>query len=286
MSPQPPRAARPSGSRVDDGDRAAAVEGQRVVGAAPAARQRGVGVEQLGPARGAGAGRAGAPVSLARPGRRPPAGQPPSCSASVARGLEVDRPAVVGVDQALLPQLAALVDVGHPGTVRASSLAASALLQPASAIRRQHRVEPVGAPRRRRRPRRRPRARPPRTPGRGRSRWCGRRPRASPSRRSRADGAQVWGSSRPGADDRLPQQVAEARVGQRRQVEPGRSSAGSQASGSSASTVIRARTSSPRLVSWVDRVVIAAASRAAGRPSRRGTRRRRPRRPTGRRRPR
>ena len=30
-------------------------------------------------------------------------------------GREVDRPPVVGIDEAVLPQLGALVDVGHPG---------------------------------------------------------------------------------------------------------------------------------------------------------------------------
>jgi len=65
---------------------------------------------------------------------------------------------------------------------------------------------------------------------------------------------EPFAACRPGADDRLPEQGFERAVAERgfpAQLRERRL----QRSGISASTEMRARTSSPRFVSWVERVV-------------------------------
>ena len=102
-----------------------------------------------------------------------------------------------------------------------------------------------------------------------RSTWSTSRPRAPPSRRRRA-GARARAARRR-------RRACQSRFASGRSPSgmPGQQradAARAHSSGSSASTVIRARTSSLRLVSWVDSVVIAAAGRAdAGAAARRGT---------------
>ena len=191
-SPQPPRRCEPDRQPGGHGDRAAPVEREHVVGrrtrdagdrrvgreqlrAVPAQRQRGAGDGELGGAGVVGPARSATPSV---PG--------PSESRRPVAGVEVDEPPVVGVDQALLPQLAALVDVGHAGDGDRDQLGRERVAPPGP--RQVGRAAPrSGRPRGgRRTPRRRRRARPPRTSRRARSTSCGRRPRASPSRRRRA----------------------------------------------------------------------------------------------------
>ena len=129
----------------------------------------------------------------------------------------VDRPAVVGVGQAVVPQLGALVDVrARPGIGQREQLGGEAVAAAGRVERGDQAVDAPRAPRRSRTPRRRRRA-----------------PRASYaasgsvqvvwSPASRIAFSAYWcrrsRRRRPGADDRLPQQRAEAGVGQRRQRE-------------------------------------------------------------------
>ena len=173
-------------------------------------------------------------------------------ASSVRRAREVHRPPVVRVDQRVLPQLGALVDVGHARHGQLDQLLAERV-RPAG--RGDQRVQLVpgraqpGVVVRQvdRRVHRRLEAR-----IRRRSRWCRRWPRASPSPRTRASAPARSARPRPGSgpgSSRRPGWAPPWRPGRSRRTPPTRS-------GISASTASRARTSSPRLVSWVDRPVI------------------------------
>ena len=166
---------------------------------------------------------------------------------------EVDRPPVVGVDQRVLPQLGALVDVGDArhgelDQLLAESVGPARLLdqreQPLPGIPQpgvvvgevDRRLD--GTPRTPRRPRSR------RSPG-----W----PPASPSPRTRAGvPAPRPARRRPGSG-----RGSRRRRGWGCRIAPGsRAAKRSHSWPTSASTASRARTSSPRLVSWVDSEVI------------------------------
>jgi hypothetical protein len=240
------------------GHGAAAVEGEHVLRGRAVGGQRGVRREQLGPVAPQPQRARGQRLLRVRARRQ-----------RRLRGVEVDRPAVVGVDQAQVAELAALVDVGHARhreleQLRGEGVGAAVLREllvegdqgtphPLVVVRRVDGGVHGGA----------------RTPRRGRSRWSGPRPRASPSRRTRA-AARARSARR-----RRPP----ARAGRRtRRREAGPPRAGSRACGPtarvpSARTAMRARTSSLRLVSWVDDAVIASATRPGAAPSRRGSRR-------------
>ena len=238
------------------GDRAAAVEGQHVLGGRPArAPPARTTVNSSGRSR---RRRSAVAVtrSLALPAsstagrRRPGAG-----AQQLARGLEVDRPAVVGVDQALLPQLAALVDVRHAGDRQRDQLGRQRV-RPA-----RHRSTCAEQLLEHRRDLRVVEGRVDRGVH---GRLVVRRPGAVQVVRSPASriafsayAVQPLAVDRPGADARPARAGSEARVGQRGQLRAAGPAPSAQRPGISASAVMRARTSSPRLVSCVESVVIA-----------------------------
>ena len=166
---------------------------------------------------------------------------------------EVDRPAVVGVDEALVPELGALVDVGDAGHGQRDQLGGQRVAAGGSVDPVRELAEDRGHPLVVERRVDGARARRTRTPRRARPRWSGRRPRASPSRRTRAGGPATRGQA-PSTACHSSDPKAGSGSGASRSSS---SSADSHSSGISARTAIRARASSLRLVSCVVEAVIA-----------------------------
>ena len=214
-----PAAARLQADRQPGGDGDRRRRGRRRAtwsAAGPSAPTGAVGREQVGLGRVAAAAPDGSRgASRARRHRRPRGRgrrSPPARAAASPADVEVDRSPVVGVDEALLPQLAALVDVGHAGhrqrdaawrrgrcsspgpatrATTASSTSRTAGSSNAASTARVHgrlvglvRVGPGGAV-------------------------------ARLAHRLLGVGVEALARRRPGADDGLPEQVAEAGVGHR-----------------------------------------------------------------------
>ena len=165
-----------------------------------------------------------------------------------ARAVKSTGRRFVRVDQALLPQLAALVEVRDAGeSVRVNNLADSELLRPGPATTASTRSRHGGRPR---------------IVETGVH--AGFQGLLVAGVRGRPSGVlsglphrlfgvvtQAFPASRPGAHDGLPEQVGHPGVRNRHQRASNSLSASAHSCGTSASTLIRARTSSPRLVSWV-----------------------------------
>ena len=242
VSPQPPRSSRPTGSRVTTVTAPPRSKASTWSAAGPVAGTAAYDVNSSGRSR-----RSRSAVAVTRSLGWPAVGEQRDPV------VEVDRPAVVGVGQAVVPQLGALVDVRHAGDRQREQLGGEAVAAAGRVERGDQTVDDRSVPRRSRRPRRRRRASRPRTPRRGRSTWCGRRPRASPSRRTRAGARAIAGQAPTTAchsSDPKPGSGSGTSASSR-------SSAVCPHVGSSASTAIRARVSSLRLVSWVVVAVIA-----------------------------
>ena len=188
----------------DDRDRSTAVEGQHVLGGGAGGGHRGVRREQLGPvaAQPQGGGR-DTELGVAAVGeQRDPV-------------VVVDGPAVVGVGQAVVPQLGALVDVRHPGDRQREQLGGEAVAATGRVERRDETVDDrtylSGVERR---------------VDRGVHRALVRRVGVGPGGvlAGLAHGllgvlVQAFAARGPRADDRLPQQRPEAGVGQRHERE-------------------------------------------------------------------
>ena len=219
-----------------------------------------------------------APAGTRRPGRCP-AGRGAARSAALTTRIlgwvsrselgaacgVVDGSAVVRVDEAVLPQLGALVDIRDAGHGQGKQLLAQRI-----AVRvRRPAVSPAASARRppdRRAPRPASRARRPRTRCPDRSTRCATPLPGSPSRRRRAaaDAARRSPSPSAGHTPKMfchrnsPVSGSGDGVAFSQRV-----TNSAHSDGTWDSTPIRARTSSPRLVSWVDSVVIACGHRRA-----------------------
>ena len=202
----------------------------------------------------------------ARPRRRAANGVVPArrCERGqqAAARVVVDRPAVVRVDQAQVPHLGALVEVGQrPGRSAAAPSGPGSSDGPARRRRCSARNASRSASEARRR--RGPRATKPSRPRRSRRRvdpggvhlgLLGRLGHEGDRPGRRRSARRPPASGRAGIRRCGP---ASRRADERSLRCAQRSTAAAQASGSSDSTLMRARTSPLRLVSWVDRVSIA-----------------------------